>query len=244
MTGIPPAPKGQPNITVSFKMDTSDILAVTASCKHLKHEQMLDVNMVRTEDEMPHDAPQADIMFLIDTSGSMSDELESVKRSCTDFAERVISGGLDCRMGVMDFDLPGGKSYNWEVFGPLNPSELKAAISKLRIGRLGGGGCYIGNYDTIPVIQAFAKSFQNEGRMKIGILISDEVGRGSESELAKMLKEANICLHVVGVAGSCHVRLAKETGGIFWDIMASRGKVSFDALLDKIAVEITNLALR
>ncbi len=252
LTGIPPAPKGKPNIKVKFRIDTSDLLTVTASCKHLKSEQTLDVSIVRTEEEMPREMPQADIIFLIDTSGSMSDELEGVKRSCHEFADRIIAGGIDCRMGLMDFDLPRGsgswknRTYKWEMFGPMEPSRLKSAISKLKIGRLGGSGCYIGEKNTIPVINAFAKSFPDDDRIKIGVLISDEVGKdpGVVPELVKILKKSQICMHVVGVAGSCHITLADKTRGKFWDIAASRGRVAFDDLLDDIAVEITNLALR
>jgi hypothetical protein len=47
----------------------------------------------------------------------------------------------------------------------------------------------------------------------------------------------------VGVARSCHEKLATATGGQFWDIHQSRGSINFGSLLDSIAVEITNLAL-
>ncbi|CAN2046381.1 VWFA domain-containing protein [Candidatus Magnetomoraceae bacterium gMMP-1] len=247
LTGIPPAPKGQPKIKVKFKMDSSDLLIVTASCEHLRNTKTLDVNMISCEKEMHDNMPKLDIHFLIDTSGSMNDELEGVKRSCLEFADRIISGGIDCRLGLMDFDLPcnRSKNYNWEIFGPTEPSALKSSISKLEIGRLGGCGCYIGEKNTIPVIKAFADSFPDEKYNKIGILISDEVGNEAKviPELLAVLKLSQICLHVVGVAGSCHVVLARETGGKFWDIHVLRGRVSFNELLDDIAKEITNLAL-
>lgn len=125
LEGIPPAPVGQPKISVQFQMDNSDLLVVTATCSNLRSQQTLDVNLVSREDEAPQAAPQADIIFLIDTSGSMSDELEGVKRSCLDFAERVISSGVDCQLGLVDFDVPlFGSTYNWEVFGRWNPKNF------------------------------------------------------------------------------------------------------------------------
>ena len=110
---------------------------------------------------------------------------------------------------------------------------------------MGGCGCYIGEENTIPVIDAFVRSFPNNDRLKIGILISDEVGNNKKviPKIVHTLKEAHVCLHVVGVKKSCHEILARETGGKFWDIQTSRGKVDFKDLLNDIAVEITNLAL-
>lgn len=246
LDGIPPAPVGQPKISVQFQMDNSDLLVVTATCSNLRSQQTLDVNLVSREDEAPQAAPQADIIFLIDTSGSMSDELEGVKRSCLDFAERVISSGVDCQLGLVDFDVPlFGSTYNWEVFGPMEPQKFPAAISNLRIGRLGGCGCSVGAANTVPVIQGFVRAFPKNDRFKIGILISDEVGNDANAiaQITNILKAGQVCLYVVGVARSCHEKLATATGGQFWDIHQSRGSVNFGSLLDSIAVEITNLAL-
>lgn len=153
---------------------------------------------------------------------------------------------MDCRLGLVDFDLPWSGNYRWEVFGPMKPAKFPAAISGLRIGRLGGGGCYIGAVNTIPVVEAFVKVFSGNDRLKIGILISDEVGNDADAirRIVNILQSAQVCLHVLGVSKSCHEALACETCGRFWDIHASRGHVDFSDLLDAIAVEITNLALR
>lgn len=246
LDGIPPAPVGQPKISVQFQMDNSDLLVVTATCSNLRSQQTLDVNLVSREDEAPQAAPQADIIFLIDTSGSMSDELEGVKHSCLDFAKRVLDSGVDCQLGLVDFDVPlFNDTYKWEVFGPMEPKRFPDAISKLQIGRLGGCGCSVGAANTIPVIQAFVKAFPRGDRLKIGILISDEVGNDAKAiaQITNILKGGQVCLYVVGVANSCHEKLATATGGQFWDIHQSRGSVNFGSLLDSIAVEITNLAL-
>ena len=245
LEGIPPAPVGQPKIAVQFQMDSSDLLLVTATCSNLRSQQTLDVNLVSREDELPQAAPQADIIFLVDTSGSMSSELEGVKRSCLEFAERVISLGVDCQLGLVDFDLSFGIGYQWEIFGPMEPKKFPAAIAGLKIGRLGGAGCYVGANDTIPTINAFVKAFPRSDRLKIGILISDEVGNDANAiaQIMNILKGGQVCLYVVGVANSCHEKLATATGGQFWNIHQSRGSVNFGSLLDSIAVEITNLAL-
>ncbi|OHB67591.1 MAG: hypothetical protein A2Y77_10095 [Planctomycetes bacterium RBG_13_62_9] len=247
LEGIPPAPAGEPKIVVRFGLDNCDLLTVTATCSHLRSEKTLDVNLVSREEELAKAARDVDIIFLIDTSGSMSCELDGVKASGLAFAEKVIEAGVGCRLGLMDFDLPFlSQTYKWETFGPMEPSAFPAAIKGLRIGRLGGMGCYIGNANTVPVIEAFVKSFPSEYRLKMGVLISDEVGNdsGAVRQIVSILQNAGVTLHVLGVSRSCHEALASETGGGFWDIQSSRGHADFSALLDSIAGEITNLALR
>ena len=246
LTGIPPARAGKPEVVVEFKMDDSDLLAVSATCSQLRGSQQLDINRVSREEDLPVARAQADIMFLVDTSGSMSVELDGVKASGLAFGNRVVEAGVDCRLGLMDFDKPLFGGYKWEVFPPMDPPKFPKAIEGLKIGRLGGMGCYIGDANTVPVIEAFVKAFPANDRLKIGILVSDEVGHDSESvgTILDILKKGGVCLHVFGVPDSCHEELAKETGGKFWPIAESRGEVDFSELLDQVAVEITNLALK
>jgi len=247
LAGIPPALAGDPRIQVDFSMDDSDLLTVRASCNHKRQELTLDVNMISSEEDLRPHAPQADIFFLIDTSGSMGREIEGVKKSCLTFAKQVIDAGVDCRLGLMDFDLPSSSSsYRWEIFDPKEPVDFTKAISVLRVGRLGGMGCYIGNANTVPVIDAFLKAFNDKNRLNIGILISDEVGNDANAtkQILNLLQTSGICLHVVGVKSSCHEQLAKSTGGQFWNIFDSRGQIDFSILLSAIATEITSLALR
>lgn len=248
LSGIPKGPAGQAGILVKFALDASDLLAVTATCNDLRADTVLDVTLVSREDDSQLLRPTADVLFLVDTSGSMSSELDGVKRSCLDFAERVAREGVECRLGLVDFDKPpSGSKYRWEIFEPMSPVDFAGAIAKLSIGRLGGCGCYIGEPSTIPVIQAFIQAFPSDDRrLKIGILISDEVGNDAKAvaDIISILQGSRVCFHVLGVRGSCHEKLARETGGCFWDIHATRGKVRFEDLLAAVAHEITVLALR
>ena len=247
LKGIPPAPMGQPKILVQFQMDSSDLLLVTATCRNLCSQQTLDVNLVSREDKLPKRLPQTDIMFLIDTSRSMRSELDGVKRSSLDFAKRLISSGVDCQLGLVAFNLSFEIGYEWEIFSSMEPKKFYTTISELTITRLGLGvaGNPASHSDTIPLMNAFVKAFPRDDHLKVGILISDEVGNDANAiaQITNILQAGQIYLYVVGVAGSCHEKLASETGGQFWNIHQSRGSVDFGSLLDTIAVEITNLAL-
>ena len=248
LEGIPPAPVGQTKIAVQLQMDSSNLLLVTATCSNLRSQQTLDVNLVSSQDSLPEaPPPQVDIIFLVYTSESMRSELDGIKHSCLDFAERVISSGVDCHLGIVAFNLSFKIGYQWELFAPMEPKKFPKAISGLKISRHGLGGarrCVV-NSDTIPVMDAFINAFPKSNRLKIGILVSDEVGNDAKAiaQITNILQSEQVCLYVVGVANSCHEKLATATGGQFWDIHQSRGSVNFGSLLDSIAVEITNLAL-
>ena len=53
-----------------------------------------------------------DIVFLVDTSGSMSDEIEAVKSSCQSFADNIIKEGISVKLGLVGFDLGGHRGYS------------------------------------------------------------------------------------------------------------------------------------
>ena len=247
LEGIPPGGAGDPKIGVRFAMDASDLLTVTAWCNNVQGQQTLNVNMISVEEEVLEEVPMADIVFLVDTSGSMTAELNGVKSSCTGFAKAVVSAGIDCRLGLIDFILshPRRHRYNLELFPLTDPRRFERSIAELAINRIGAGGCYVGERRSIPVIQALVNAFPGD-RKKIAILISDEVGNdtAATAEIIALLKRSDVVLHILGVRRSCHELIARETGGSFWDINATRGKVSFAQLLEQIAREITSLALR
>lgn len=249
LEGIPPAPVGQTKIVVQFQINNSNLLSITADCINPSGHQTLDVNLIRTEDKLPKELPKTDIIFLMDTSWSMSKEVKAVKHSCLAFGQRVVSSGINCQLGLVNFSLPRNGIYKCETFTPLEPEHFPSAIADLEVGRrvglAGSGGCDLGAANTIPVIEALVKAFLKSDRFKIGILISDGVGNDAKAiaQIINILKAEQVCLYVVGVADSCHEKFSTETGGKFWNIRQSRGSVNFGDLLQEIAIEITDLVL-
>src|SRR5260221_10064632 len=55
----------------------------------------------------PKQSVSADVIFLMDTSGSMGDEIESVKQSCQAFAKEITKRGASVRLGLIGFDIGG-----------------------------------------------------------------------------------------------------------------------------------------
>ena len=245
LEGIPPAKAGEPKIEVRFTMDQSDLLSVSAASGTQQASRTLDVTL-RSVIEERRVVPGVDFVFLIDTSGSMSKELSGIKSRCGEFAREVEKGGTDCRLGLVDFDKPSGRvPYKVEVFPPMPPGQFPGAIAGLRIGRLGGAGCYVGDPASVAVFEQLVAAFDAPERLKIAVLVSDEVGNDAKSipRIISTLTNAGVTLHVVGVAGSCHERIARETEGRFWNINDTRS-VDFGELLSSIASEVTDMTLR
>ncbi len=197
-----------------------------------------------------------DIVFLLDTSGSMGNEIDTVKESCIGFANTIIKEGTNVRLGLVGFDIGGHKGnksernysvhslkkYTIGVWGLTSPEQFKTNIESLSLCLFGGYGCYLANEDTVDVfphvVDVFDVDSKNE---RILVIISDEIGdsRGLK-DITKLLKKGNITTHVMGVPGNsgAHEEIAKKTGGKFWDIIAGGGRHDFSILLDNVAGKI------
>lgn len=187
-----------------------------------------------------------DIVFLIDTSGSMCDEIEAVKASCSDFAVAIEEKGLGVQLGLIGFDIGGFRGSTSNKFKvhqlsrytigcwPLaSPKQFKENIKELSVGLFGGGGCYLADQDTIDIFPHVTDLFGQSKANKVVVIISDEIGdEGGLKSIVKTLNDAKIKSYVLGVSHkSAHKLIAQETGGEFWDIIESKGKRDFSTLL-------------
>jgi len=83
-----------------------------------------------------------DLIFLIDTTGSMWDDIDAVKASANEIVEALDSKGLDYRVAVADYrdypELPhGGKTdyvYNLDLPFSNNKDSIISAINRLGLG--------------------------------------------------------------------------------------------------------------
>ncbi|MCF8267077.1 MAG: VWA domain-containing protein [Ignavibacteriales bacterium] len=193
-----------------------------------------------------HNSGNLEIVFLIDTSGSMSDEITSVKRSCVDFATAIQKQGLEVRLGLVGFDIGGyrgAKSSKFEVtklstytigrWPLMSPEQFKDNINELTVGLFGGAGCYLANTDTIDIFPHVVDTFGKSNANRVLVIISDEIGNDSGLEaILRTLKAAKVKTYVLGVShGNAHKQLARQTGGEFWDIVENKGKKDFSSLL-------------
>lgn len=196
-----------------------------------------------------------DIIFLIDTSGSMSSELDAVKQSCIDFANIIIKENKKVRLGLIGFDIGGYRGdisksnykvkqlsrYTIGIWDLTSPSAFKDNIQTLTLGLFGGAGCYLADNDSVDIFPHVTSAFSDDTHSKILVIISDEIGgcNGLDS-IVKQLNNSNIETYVMGVPkpNSPHEAIALQTGGKFWNIFQNRGQQDFSILLKNVADEI------
>jgi uncharacterized protein YfaP (DUF2135 family) len=135
-----------------------------------------------------------DVLFLMDTTGSMDGCIAGLKQNCIDFADTVAAGQRDCRLGLIGFGdcLMGEPIY---VFPPTNDARLFQ--EKVRdVPRTEGGD--------LPesAVDALERGMQNQFRdpcVKVFVLITDAPCHRAEEipNLARRLRKQGIKTHVV-----------------------------------------------
>jgi uncharacterized protein YegL len=207
-----------------------------------------------TADPLQQSASNADVIFMLDTSGSMSDEIDAVKRSCQDFASHIAKVGANVRLGLIGFDIGGHRGrasgtytvhslsrYTIGVWPLARPEDFKRNVQSLSLCLFGGAGCYLANKDTTDIFPHVVGAFNDPINKRVLVIISDEMGGNDGlTSICSQLQQASIQAHVLGVAGGsgAHQAIADQTGGQFWDIHRSKGRHDFKSLLDTVAQTI------
>jgi len=139
----------------------------------------------------------ADIVFLIDNSGSMSTEIAAVKNNCEAFADALAASEIDYRLGLVQF----GQSANGG-HPRLMGSGLTGSVSEFKswVGTMPADGGYEYGFEAIRLaIQSY--SFR-PGTQKVFILITDEDSddRNKQSTIDMILAN-DVTVHVAANCG-------------------------------------------
>jgi len=123
----------------------------------------------------------ADIVFLIDDSGSMSDKINAVRQNASNFVNNLAGEGVDFRLGLVRFGQSGGGAP--QVFnGGAMTSDVNQFTSWLSSFRASG------SYEPgLLAILTAAQTFNfRQGSQRIFILVTDEDSDGgSQSQLSQ-----------------------------------------------------------
>ena len=204
-----------------------------------------------------------EVVFLVDTSGSMRDEIDGVKSSCSEFADQILHVNSRLRMALVGFDIGGhtGSATNYTVhdlgtytigvWEMADPKSFKDNIANLVLRQFGGVGCHVAGVGTPAVFEHACQSFSeaSEGPgLRSMILISDEMGNTKNTErIISTLAENRVTCHVLGCTEEDyrnrytpgpHQEIANRTGGAFWGIRATKGVQAFTQLLDEVGETI------
>ncbi|RLC75416.1 MAG: hypothetical protein DRJ03_30300 [Chloroflexi bacterium] len=201
----------------------------------------------------------ADIVFVIDSTGSMCGEIAMVHNTASDFADVLATKGIDFRLGIMehkDWPInPCGKTtdfpYLWRGFTS-NVTEFKKRVNNIGCG---GGADLPESY--LDALNQTRSVPWRPNAIRTNIMMGDDRPHDSDcgtsqpcagvldsmtDEVITWLADDNITTHVINYAGMCKMEdIANGTGGNFYDYsVASDIK---DILLE-IAEVIANVSLQ
>ena len=201
-------------------------------------------------DRLEMGSKQAQVMFVLDRTGSMSGEIEGVKDNIKDFMDFIQSEGLSVEVGLIAFrDLQYGEQPDLLLFGG-HPFTRQAAEFKAQVSGLhpDGGGSNPGESSFDAVALACQQPF-GEDVTKILVLITDEPplvpdGRiGSVDDVIGAMRRAQIDqLYIVipEVLKSYYLALHKAVKGDIFPLGAGgRGGTGFRKVLLDIGKSIS-----
>lgn len=164
----------------------------------------------------------ADVVWVIDTSGSMGGDIAEVKARILEFDTAMISNGIDARYGAVRFG--GGQTLIQDIttFG-----TFSAAGSPFNLLDADGGGFEDGS---AALQVAMGASFRaNTVRNFILVTDEDDDDSGNRQALADALAATaeNELINIIGNpndndGGTYYTSLAVGNGGAFFDILDFR----------------------
>ena len=189
----------------------------------------------------------ADVMWVVDTSGSMSGDIAEIKNRMIDFNTAMVNAGIDVHYGLTEF---GGTSGNGSNSGTAtlyqNPVPYATFVGGTPFTNLGAsiGGDERGSYATSVGLTA---SFRSGSVINV-ILVTDE---DDDSTVAQFntanadLTAADALFNFIGVPGventdARYGVLASNHGGAAFDIISFRSDPDsfFDNFIDTKIEEI------
>ena len=131
----------------------------------------------------------ADIIFGIDTSGSMSEEVAQVQQNLNAFSQQIIDSGIDVRVIVLSTlqgsAMPGGVTVDGPCIGaPLGSGQCPADSNPPRYVHL---DLMVSSWDVLDVyVNAYSsyKPHLREGSLKTFVTISDDNADSETSPFA------------------------------------------------------------
>lgn len=170
----------------------------------------------------------ADVVFVIDHTGSMGDEIEAVKENLTKFVSGLADQGVGARLGLVDYDSginsPNHLGARYVTFnGSLFTTDIAAFIAELDNIKLDGSVEAV----TFPLtnLADYYTWSEDPGTKRFAIVLTDEDydfdnGAPSVEDTIAKLKLANISTSVITSKDleEDYRSLYTETGGTWTDI--------------------------
>ena len=183
--------------------------------------------------------PQVDVVFVVDTTGSMGSYITKVASNLKIFSDALTSKGLDWQFGLVRYDdvntAGTGRDIGVETVSfesgefTKDSAEFTRALNNL-VATLGGGGDWPeSGYE--GVMQALESPFRSNAVKRI-ITITDApvhksgsgLGEHSSADVLGALKGAGVKLSAITYAGTADWQILSDgTGGNLYSISGSYG---------------------
>jgi len=188
------------------------------------------------------EARPVDIVFVFDTTGSMSAEIAGVKNTCVAFADKLRRANRDFRLGLVTF----GDEIR-QVYGGGDTLTGDADEFKGWIGRQNANGGGDDAEISLDALERATRMHYRPGTQKVLILITDAPphvkGDGAPfsqvepEKLTASLRDGGYTVYAVAYDDPRFRRVAEETHGEFYDL---HRESDFTGIIDKIGGQIAS----
>ncbi len=171
---------------------------------------------------------QADIMFVLDCTGSMGGEIDAIRDAIVEFVDTIKSEGVRVRVGLIEFrdrlidEEHRALSFDGEIF-TREPAIFRREVAKLKAD--GGGDEPESSLDALML--ALRQPFAAEGQ-KVIVLITDAPPHIPDKEV-KSIEEVVQAFRRIGVEQFYLVgRLEKAKSQVYLKFLEGRKGMAFD----------------
>lgn len=197
---------------------------------------------------------QVDLVFVIDSTGSMYDAIANVKANIASFAQDIEMQGLSLRIALIDYkDITVSGEEDSVVVHKLNYSPWYSSASQLiselsHLSAEGGSDTAETAVEALGVLTQPEQIMWGSSAYKFAFLITDAptktdntYGYGGIEQLADKLKELNIVTSVITSSSSqsSYTSVVESTGGIFANIYSNNFEDTLLSLANSIINEVS-----
>jgi hypothetical protein len=200
-----------------------------------------EARVVRMEIGRDSTKARADLVFVIDTTGSMNDKIDGLIESCESFVDKLARKRIDWVAAVVGFgDLTVEGDRIVATSFSSSADRVKALLRGLP--RYSGGGNE-GESSLEALQAALDQPGYRPDAIKVVVLITDEPAlqrRLRPTTISGRLREAGAIAFVLSPNIKYFRSMATETGGQWWNVDSGGDFSQILAVFDKIATKVAS----
>jgi len=197
--------------------------------------------VVRMEMGQDSAKARADLVFVIDTTGSMNDKIDALIETCQSFVDRLATRRIDwvaAVVGFGDLTVEGDRI----VATPFSSSAERVKALLRGLPRYSGGGNE-GESSLEALQAALDQPGYRPDAMKVVVLITDEPALQKKirpSTMTGRLREAGAIAFVLSPKINYFRSMAADTGGEWWNVDSGGDFSKILAVFDKMATKVAS----